>query len=125
MAYLSYIVTIVAIVLASIFALLLKVRAGFAYFVLTTLLLLSLFWGAWLIFKYLTEYKKELEEQFKLFKAKTINNRQLSVEYFDENIAVFKKEFSKKTKKDRFVKWFIILFCFACAVAFLLGMIFY
>lgn len=125
MAYLSYIVTIVAIVLASIFALLLKVWAGFAYFVLTTLLLLSLFWGTWLIFKYLTEYKKELEEQFKLFKAKTINNRQLSVEYFDENIAVFKKEFSKKTKKDRFVKWFIILFCFACAVAFLLGMIFY
>lgn len=125
MAYLSYIVTIVAIVLASIFALLLKVWAGFAYFVLTTFLLLSLFWGAWLIFKYLTEYKKELEEQFKLFKAKTINNRQLSVEYFDENIAVFKQEFSKKTKKDRFVKWFIILFCFACAVAFLLGMIFY
>ncbi len=121
----AYIITIIAIVLAGIFALLVNVWAGFAYFVLATLFLLSMFWGCWLIYKYFTEFKKELEERFSIFRAETINNKQTTSQYFDDNVAVFKKEFAKKTLKDKIVKWFMILFCFACAVAFLLGAIFY
>ena len=121
----AYIISIVAIVLAGIFAILESVWAGFAYFVLAILLLLALFWGGWLIYKYFTAFQKELEERFKIFRAETINNKQTTAEYFDNNIAQFKKEFSKKTLKDKIIKWFVIAFCFACAVAFLLGMIFY
>lgn len=121
----AYIITAVAVVLAIIFALLGKLWAGFVYFVLCTLLLLALFWGVWLIFKYFTDFKQELKEKYKLFKAEKINKYQISAQYFDENDAQYKKEFSKKVLKDKIMKWFVILFCFAVAVAFLLGMILY
>ena len=121
----AYIITIVAIVLAGIFSFLFNVWAGFAYFVLAVLLLLSLFWGCWQIYKYFTDFQKELEERFKIFRAETVNKKQTTAEYFDSNVAQFKKEFSKKILKDKIIKWFVIAFCFACAVAFLLGMIFY
>lgn len=121
----AYIITIIAIVLAGIFALLVNIWTGFAYFVLAVLFLLSIFWGCWLIYKYFTDFKKELDERFLIFRAETINSKQISSQYFDDNVDLFKKEFAKKTLKDKIVKWFVILFCFACALAFLLGTIFY
>lgn len=121
----AYIVSIISVVLAGVFALLVKVWSGFAYFVLATMLLLSLFWFVWLIYKYLTDFKKELQERFEIFRVETINKFQISAQYFDENLPAYKKEFSKKILKDKFIKWSMIAFCLACAVAFLLGMIFY
>ena len=59
----SYIVSIVAVVLAALFAVLGKWWGGFAYFVLAILLLLSIFWSVWLILKYRTDFKKETEEK--------------------------------------------------------------
>lgn len=125
MAYLSYIVSGIAIVLAGIFALLQSFWVGFVYFVLGILAMLSFFWAAWLIYKYFTDFKEELEERFKFYRIEVINTEQISKEYFDENLPVFKKEFSKKVLKDKIVKWFIIAVCFACAISFILGMVFY
>lgn len=121
----AYIITAVAVVLAIIFALLGKLWAGFVYFVLCTLLLLALFWGVWLIYKYFTDFKRENEEKYKFFRAEKINKYQISAKYFDENEVQYKKEFKRRIFKDKLVKWFVIAFCFAVAVAFLLGMIFY
>lgn len=125
MAYLSYIVSIIAIVLAGIFAILQTLWAGFAYFVLAMLLLLSLFWAGWLIYKYFTDYKKELEERFKVYRIETINANQIFADDFDRDETAFRKEFSKKVLKEKIFKWCMIAFCFACGVAFLMGMIFY
>lgn len=120
-----YIVTVVAVILAAIFALLVKFWAGFVYFVLAVLLLLSLFWGAWLIYKYLTEFKAEIQERYKFYKAEKINKSHMDIGSYENNEMAYKKDFSRKILKDKISKWFVILFCFAVAVAFLLGMIFY
>ncbi len=125
MKNLPYIVTAILIVLAGIFALLNRVWAGFVYFVLSLLLLLSLFWGVWLIWQFFTTFKKELAEEFELFRADTINSKQLSAQDFDANVATYKKQFNKKMLKTKLAKWGIIVFCFAVAVAFLMGIIFY
>ena len=121
--YLEYIITIADVALAGVFAILVKVWTGFMYFVLATLMVLALFWGAWLIYKFFTTYKEELNERFKIYKATTINATKITVEHFNENEATYRKDFSKKMRKEKFVKWFVIAFCFALAVAFLFGMI--
>lgn len=121
----EYVVFSIAVVLAIIFALLVQVWGGFAYFVLAIFFLLSIFWGVWLIYKYFTSFKAELEEEFDIFKIETINKQHISQQEFEENLPTYKKLFAKKKFKDKFLKWFMIAFCFACATAFLVGMIFY
>lgn len=121
----AYIITIVAVVLAGIFALLVDVWASFVYFVLAILLLLALFWGDWLIYKYFTAYQKEVEDGFALFKAQIINSKNISTEEFDASLEYYKKEYAKSLKKEKFMKWLAICFCFAVAAAFVLGMIYY
>lgn len=121
----SIIVTVVAVVLATLFALLVKFWVGFAYFVLTTLLLLSLFWGVWLIIKYFTTYKEELNEKFKFYKADKLNNNNITAEEFENNLSTYKKDFSKIMLKEKILKWLVVLFCFALAFTFLFGIIFY
>ncbi len=126
MKYIEYIITAIAFALAGLFSILQTyVWAGFAYFVLSCFLLLSLFWGGWLIFKYFTTFKQAQAEAFKLFKVHKINQTNISSEQFEENEVYFIKEFRKKTFKDRLFKWLLICFCFALAVSFLLCMIFY
>lgn len=119
------VVTIISVVLSAVFALMTRLWAGFAYFVLALLMLLAIFWGIVLIIKFFTDYKKELQEEYTLFKAGKVNSSQISSKTFEENESVYKKEFSKKMLKDKILKWFVILFCFAVALTFLLGMIFY
>lgn len=119
-----YIVTSILVVLAGLFAILNRFWVGFAYFVLTCLCLLCLFWGAWQIYKYHTDFKQDMAKQFVFFKANKINNTNITEEVFDKNLKIYQKEFKRKTFKDRFFKWCVIAFCFAMAVAFLLAMIF-
>ena len=125
MKNLPYIVTAVLIVLTALFAILNRVWTGFVYFVLSSLLLLALFWGVWQTFQYFTEYKKELDEAFKFYRAKLVGEGNVSAETFDTSEKAYRKQFEKSMRKEKFVKWGIILFCFATACAFLAGMILY
>ena len=125
MAKIPYITTGVLVVLTALFAILNRYWTGFVYFVLVSLLLLSAFWGVWLIYLYCTDYQKELEEKFKIFRAQKINELNITSEVFDASLPVYKKEFKKVMFKERFAKWFVIAFCFATSMAFLIGMIFY
>lgn len=68
-----YIISAVIIVLSIVFALLINVWDGFTYFVLSLLTLLSLAWAGHLIRYYLMDFKEQAEEEFKLFKAETVN----------------------------------------------------
>ncbi len=122
MKNLPYIFTAADIVLVAIFAILNRFWKGFAYFVLALLCLLAIFWGAWLIYKYLTDFKKELEEEFKVYRAEIVNKTQVSNEAFEAALPAYKKEFNKKMRKVKIVKWAIIAFCFAVASLFLFGM---
>ena len=125
MKNLPYIVTAVLIILTALFAILNKVWEGFVYFVLGTLLLLAMFWGFWQIYQYFTTYQKELDENFKYYRAKKIGEGQVSAKEFDVAEKEYRKQFGKSMLKDKVVKWGVILFCFAVAIAFLISMILY
>ena len=99
----SYIVSIVAVVLAALFAVLGKWWGGFAYFVLAILLLLSIFWSVWLILKYRTDFKKETEEKYRLYKARQINKLQISEAMYMQNEATYKKDFKRKIFAGRWI----------------------
>ncbi len=119
-----YIVSAISFVLVALFAILEKYWTGFVYFVLGILLALSLFWGVWLIVGYLTIYQKELDERFVIFKAEVINHDHITTEYFEQNKAVFRKEFEKNVAREKISRIYMIAFCFALALAFLFGMIY-
>lgn len=124
MTKIPYIVSAVTFVLVALFAILQTYWTGFVYFVLGILLLLSIFWAVWLIIGYLTVYKKEREERFVLFKAEVCNTDHITAEYFEQNKAAYKKEFEKKLAKEKISRIYMIVFCFALAAAFLVGMIY-
>ena len=124
MTKLPYIVTAITIVLAGLFAILNRFWTGFVYFMLVTLLLLSLFWFGWLLYKYFTDFKQELDERFKFERARILGSGQVTAVAFDENLPYYKKQFKKKVFKDKFIKWFQIALCLAFAVMFITAMVF-
>lgn len=123
---LSYIVTILLALLTAIFTILKEeVWEGFVYFVFSLILLLALFWAVWLIYKYFTEFKNEVNEKWIIFKAEKINKLRITSDEFEKSEAGYKKEFKKKIFREKFIKWFMICFCFAVAATFLVALILY
>ena len=122
---LPYFITGGAVILAALFAILNRFWTGFVYFVLASLLVLSLFWGVWLIYKYFTDFKEELKDRFVLYKANKVNSTNATSDVVDANEAAYLKQFNRLVLKDKIIKWFIILFCFSVAVMFVIGMILY
>ncbi len=125
MSKIPYIVTIILVLLAGISAILVQTWTGFVYFAMTFAMLLSLFWGVWLIYKFYTEFKTELEENFKFYKAEIINKKQITTDYFNENENAFKKDYHKKMKKYKILHWLKVLLCFSIVGAFIASMIIY
>ncbi len=119
-----YIISAVIIVLSIVFALLINVWDGFTYFVLSLLTLLSLAWAGHLIRYYLMDFKEQAEEEFKLFKAETVNEKNITSEEFDKNEQAFRKEYNKKLVKYRIIHISKIILCFGLAILFILGMVF-
>lgn len=119
-----YIISAVIIVLSIVFALLINVWDGFTYFVLSLLTLLSLAWAGHLIRYYLMDFKEQAEEEFKLFKAETVNVKNITSEEFDKNEQAFRKEYNKKLVKYRIIHISKIILCFGLAILFILGMVF-
>lgn len=118
-----YIVTAVILCLMGLFAILQTTWVHFDYFVLSLLMLLALFWFGWLIFQYFTTFKEELEEEYKKFRAQTVNAQNLTAHQFDENEAEERKLFNRKMVKVKLAKLFMILACLAAAVAVLVAII--
>ena len=121
-----YIISAVDLVLTALFAILNKyVWRGFAYFVLSLLMMLALAWAVWLVVMYFTKFKKETAEDYKQFKTETINREKITTEYYEENEPFYKKSFKRSLIKTKLFKWFVICFCVSVAVSFLVAMIFY
>lgn len=121
-----YIVTAVDLVLTAIFAILHKtVWKGFAYFMLSLLVLLALAWGVYLIVKYFTSYKKELAQDYKEFQLDKRGLEGVSEQELQENEKQYRKEFDRSKLKQKILKWFVILFCFAIAASFISAIVLY
>ena len=91
-----YIISAVIIVLCIIFALLIDVWASFSYFVLSLMTALTLVWAGYLIYNYLTDFKKQLDEDFDYFKAEKINSTSVTSEEFEKNELAYRKEFNNQ-----------------------------
>ena len=68
--------------------------------------------------------KEQAEEEFKLFKAETVNAKNITSEEFDKNEQAFRKEYNKKLIKYKVIHIAKITLCFGLAVLFILGMVF-
>ena len=122
MAKIPYIVSAIAFVLVALFAILETYWFGLVYFVLGTLLALAGFWAIWLLIGYFTVYQKELDERFLLYKAEVINHDHITADYFEENKKAYRKEFEKKLAREKISRIYMIIFCFALVVAFIVAM---
>ena len=121
-----YIITAVDLGLTALFAILnSKVWGGFAYFVLSLLLLLSLAWGVYLTFRYFKVFRVELQKDYAEFKAEKINKAGISIEEFEANEKTYRKQFNRSCLKQKLAKWAIIVFCFAVAGSFIAGLVLY
>ena len=117
-----YIISAVIIVLCIIFALLIDVWAGFSYFVFSFMTLLTLVWAGYLIYNYLTDFKKQLEEDFAFFKVEKINATNVTSEEFEKNEQAYRKEFNKSARKTKFLEICKIILCFGFAGLFIFAM---
>ncbi len=98
---LNFIFTITAVILILLFGFLNSVWAGFSYFALSFFVLICLYWLWVLIYSYIHNYHKNLDERFKLYCATLINNSNLSVEQINANLNFYFKKFKKTLLKEK------------------------
>ena len=114
-----YIISASIIALCIVFALLINVWAGFQIFVLTLMSALSLVWAGFLIYNYLTDFKKQLADEFSYFKAEKINSTTVTSEEFEKNELAYEKEYQKTTRRAKFFEICKIILCFGFAGLFI------
>ncbi|MBO5394941.1 MAG: hypothetical protein J6A28_03450 [Clostridia bacterium] len=123
----KYIVTAVLASLIILSGCLKGVWSGFIYFAVSFLALLSLYWGAVLIYKYIDDYKWQFEEDFAYYKAQTINSTSITEKDFEAARALYVKKFKRTLVRDKIIDIFKILFCLSmvviCIVALCSGVI--
>lgn len=117
-----YIISAVIIVLCIIFALLINVWASFSYFVLSLMTILTLVWAGYLIYNYVTDFKKQLDDDFAYYKAEKINSTSVTSEEFEKNELAYRKEFNKSTRKTKLLEICKIILCFGFAGLFIFAM---
>ncbi len=117
-----YIISAVIIVLCIIFALLIDVWASFSYFVLSLMTALTLVWAGYLIYNYVTDFKKQLDDDFAYYKAEKINSTSVTSEEFEKNELAYRKEFNKSTIKTKLLEICKIILCFGFAGLFIFAM---
>ena len=83
---------------------------------------LTLVWAGYLIYNYLTDFKKQLDEDFDYFKAEKINSTSVTSEEFEKNELAYRKEFNKSTRKTKLLEICKIILCFGFAGLFIFAM---
>ena len=117
-----YIISAVIIVLCIIFALLIDVWASFSYFVLSLMTILTLVWAGYLIYNYVTDFKKQLDDDFAYYKAEKINSTSVTSDEFEKNEQAYRKEFNKSARKTKFLEICKIILCLGFAGLFIFAM---
>ena len=117
-----YIISAVIIVLCIIFALLIDVWASFSYFVLSLMTILTLVWAGYLIYNYVTDFKKQLDDDFAYYKAEKINSTSVTSDEFEKIEQAYRKEFNKSARKTKFLEICKIMLCFGFAGLFIFAM---
>lgn len=117
-----FVISACIIVLCIIFAFLIDVWEGFSYFVLAFMAVLSLVWAGYLIVNYLTDFKRQLNDNFAYYKAEKINSTSVTSEEFDKNELAYRKEYNKTTCKSKILEICKIILCFGFTGLFIFAM---
>lgn len=117
-----YIYTVILLVIITIFSILNSVWSGFAYFTLAFAALLLFLWSVEFLLRYIFTFKPHLEERFRLYKAEIINEKNISIEEFNQNEDVFRKKFKRTLLKEYFVWFCKIIGIFFLGVSVIVGM---
>lgn len=106
----NIIVTVVSIILIIAFALMKSIWIGFVYFAFSFLILLSIYWIAIIAINYIEDYKTNLPEGFKVYKAQLINSTNLTSQDIEDNKKLYIKKYKKTLRKGKLIEWGKILF---------------
>lgn len=105
------IITSVILVLTIIFFSIMKtIWAGFVYFAITALIILSGYWLVIIFIDYRQEYKHNILSRFKLYSAQLINNTNITSEDIENNKNYYIKKFNKTLVKEKIIEWIKMLF---------------
>lgn len=113
----KWIITASLVGLTALFGFLTFAWGGFQYFAFAFAILLSLFWIGILIKNFYEDYYQYFDDDFKEFKAKKINSTLITEEIFEQNRALYIKEYKKSLTQSKVIDIFKILFILAIVVA--------
>ena len=114
----KYIVSGVLVVLTILFASLMSVWSGFAYFTLTFACALCFMWAVLWIIDYFITYKREnLEERYKLYCAILVNKSALTLDIIQKSDKIYYKKFKKTLIKEKLICWLKIFLAFGIFIA--------
>ncbi len=116
-------VTISAILLILLFAFLRSVWAGFVYFSISILIVISFYWIIVIILDYIYEFRTKDLEGFKMFCAELINISDITSQDIENNKQEYIKKYKKSILKYKFIEWVKILFLVSLIVISIISMI--
>lgn len=117
-----YIYTVILLGIITIFSILNSVWSGFAYFTLAFAALLLFLWSVEFLLRYLFTFRPQLEERFRLYKAEVINEKNITVNEFNQNEEMFRKKFKRTLLKEYFIWFCKIIGIFFLGVSVIIGM---
>ena len=117
--YHKWIISAILLALVIIFTALKSVWSGFVYFAIPFMALLCLYWIVLLILYYKEDYYDNFEEDFRRFKAETVNTYNVSTEEFENNINFYIKKLKKSLRFDKTIDVFKIIFVLTIFVIFI------
>lgn len=117
-----YIYTVILLGIITIFSILNSVWSGFAYFTLAFAALLLFLWSVEFLLRYLFTFRPQLEERFRLYKAEVINEKNITVNEFNQNEEMFRKKFKRTLLKEYFIWFCKIIGIFFLGVSVVVGM---
>ena len=117
-----YIYTVILLGIITIFSILNSVWSGFAYFTLSFAALLLFLWSVEFLLRYLYTFRPQLEERFRLYKAEVINEKNITIEEFNQNEEMSRNKFKRTLLKENFIWFCKIIGIFFLGVSVVVGM---
>ncbi len=113
----NFIITAVGLALIITFGFLRRVWAPFIYFALAFIMVLSIYWLVVLIKDYIHNYYKDIDEDFKLYKAKLINSSEITLEQIEKSPKYYLKKFRRTQWKEKGIDILKISFVLGILIA--------
>ncbi len=92
------------------------------YFAISFAIVFAFYWTAEFSFEYF-QFRKTYESKFKIYKAKIVNEKNISLDIIEKNEKVYYKKFKKSMIKNSFLNFAKPMVAFSLAVCMILGLV--